>query len=319
MRIVSVLALAMVLVAACQSPWPGSAAGRQHLGQANQYLQEGLTDSALASFGLALEENPKLVEAHLGTARLYQERGKYNQAMRSYRRATELEPGSFDAHFGLGLMKQLIGQVHNAVSIYLRALAIDPDSFQANHHLAGAYLQLNRAPEAIAFARRATELNQQDQGTWANLATAYSLTGNHEQAVDAYRRAVELGEPAEPILLGLADSHIRLHRYERAVVVLNNQIRRSAGPIAYERLGYAQFKLRRFDGALDSFRLALSFDQDDTAALNGLGACLMTLYLQSDRAAKSQRDGALAAWRRSIQLRPDQPYIIDLLARYQRS
>jgi hypothetical protein len=44
----------------------------------------------------------------------------------------------------------------------------------------------------------------------------------------------------------------------------------------------------------------------------------MTLYIQSGNRIPEQRDRALDAWRKSLQLRADQPRIIDLLARYQK-
>ncbi|MEE9212467.1 MAG: hypothetical protein V3U29_07425, partial [Phycisphaeraceae bacterium] len=57
---------------------------------------------------------------------------------------------------------------------------------------------------------------------------------------------------------------------------------------------------------------------DDTAVLNGLGVGLMTLYLGSDGTDPSQWERAVAAWRRSITLRPQQPRIVELLSRYRR-
>ena len=95
-------------------------------------------------------------------------------------------------------------------------------------------------------------------------------------------------------------------------------IRRSPSSTAYERLGYAMFKQRRFDGALVNFKKAVALDPEDSAALNGIGVCLMTLYIQDGRENTVQRDKAIDAWRRSIQIRPSQPRIIDLLSRYDR-
>ena len=292
--------------------------GQAQLHQAQVYREQGLDDQALVAFEAALRDNPRLVEAHLGIGDILRERGNYQSASKSYQRAATLAPNSFDAQYYFGLMQHLMGRVKQAVRIYLRALAINPDSFDANLNLGSAYLQIGSAAEALPYAQRATQLNAGHQLAWANLAAVYSLLQRYSEAVNAYRQAVGLGELAEPILLGLANAHIHLGHYDRSINVLQSLNRRSPSATAYERLGYAQFKMRRFDESLASFRAALSLNRDDTSALNGLGVCLMTMFLQSGRALPAQRDEALDAWRRSVQLQADQPKIVDLLTRYQR-
>lgn len=288
----------------------------QLMSEAQLHLDDGLTDSALAKFGLALEENPDLIDAHKGMGNIWRQRGDYTKAKLSYQTATNINPNDFDARYYYGLMQHLLGEVQEAIRTYLQALAINPDSPEANRDLAAAYLQTGRPGNAEAYARRATELDPDSQESWSNLAACYSLLGKYEQAVDAYRQAAELGPLSDPVLLGLADAHIRLGNYARAINTLDALLRNSPSATAYERLGYAQFKQREFEDSLRNFRRALKLDPNDTAALNGVGVCLMTLYLEGERTNEYQRDQALDAWRKSLKVRPNQPRIIDLLHRY---
>jgi len=314
------MVLVLLAIAGCQAS-VGRAAqvrGRQQLEQADRFLEQGLLDSALAAFGLALEENPKLVDAHVGMGDIYRHRHEYDRAEAAYERATIVAPQSFDAHYYLALTRQLMGRLPEAVRVYLRALTINPNSYDANQNLAGAYLQLGLPAEAVAYATRATNLNPSSQGGWSNLATAHKLLGQYDQAVAAYREAIELGEPLEPIVVGLADAHIRLGHYEQAVSVLQAHLRIQESTMAHERLAFAFFKMRQFAKAMASYRDVLAMDQNDTAALNGLGACLMTMYIQSDRRDKTPHDEALQAWRTSLRLRPNQSRIIELISRYER-
>ncbi|MCX5661717.1 MAG: tetratricopeptide repeat protein [Planctomycetota bacterium] len=308
----------MMVLAGCQGPQSaGSPKGQQYVQAGREYQQQGLNDSALAAFALALEENPRLVDAYMGMGDIYRQQGKLDDAGKSYEQAATLAPTSYDAHYYLGLVKQLMGSLNEAVAAYLRALAIKPDSFEATQNLASAYVQLGRASDALTYATRATELKPGSQAGWANLAATYSLLGRYDEAVDAYRQAAELGEAAEPILLGLADAHIRLGHFDRAKVVLDQIVRKNPTCIAYERMGFVQFRQSKYEEALASFRHALQLDGNDVASLNGLGVCLMTIYVQSGRTSVEQRDESLKAWRRSLELRPTQPRIIDLMARYQ--
>lgn len=292
---------------------------RDYMHDADRYLEEGLLDSALAAFGLALEENPTLTAAHMGMGEIYRDRGDYDLASRAYERATTTDPTNFDAHYYLGLMRQLVGRVQEAIQAYLRALAINPDSMEANRDLAAAYLQAGQSSQALPYALRATRLNPEAQAAWCNLAATYSLLGRYEQAVDAYRQAAELGELAQPVMLGLADAHLQLDNYQRAINVLRSLLRRDdTSAIGHERLGYALFKLREFDEALAQYRQAVELKPQDPASLNGLGASLMTLYIQGGREDTDKRDRGIAAWRSSIRIEPNQPRIVDLLSRYSR-
>lgn len=288
------------------------------MADADTYLDQGMVDSALAAFGLALEEDATLTGAHVGMGHIYRERGYFDLAGRAYERAVVTDPNSFDAHYYLGLTRQFLGRVQEAIGAYLRALAIDPDSHAANRDLAAAYLQVGQTALALTYARRATQIVPENQPAWCNLAATYSLLGQYEQAVDAYRQAAELGDLVDPVMIGLADAHLRLGNYQRAVNVLETLLRRSASTIAQGQLGYALFRLRRFEQALASYRQAVELAPQDTAALNGVGTCLMTLYIQGPRDTSAQRDEAVEAWRRSLRLRRHQPHIIDLLSRYGR-
>lgn len=292
-------------------------AAQAHMAEAQDFLDRGQLDSALAAFGLALEENPTLVDAYMGMGSIYHERGDYELASRSYERATNIEPNNFDAQYYLGLMHQLVGRIEQAISTYLRALAIDPDHYDANANLASAYLQLGQAESALPYAKRATQLRPDDQAAWANLAATYSLMRDYRQAVSAYRRASELGEAAQPILLGLAEAHIRMGNFPEAENVLRSVLGIEPSAPAFERMGYILFKQQRFVDALNHFNQALNINPSDTAALNGVGVAKMTLFLKGGRTERNLKDDAISAWRKSLRLEPDQPRILDLLSRYQ--
>jgi tetratricopeptide (TPR) repeat protein len=289
------------------------------LAQADAYKAQGLPDSAFAAFGLALEENPRLVTAHMGIGDIYKDRGNYDLAATRYELSAKLEPNNFNAHYNLGLCKQVLGDLPFAIKSYLRAISIDPDSPQANRDLASAYLQDNKAGLATAYAERSVELDPDSYPAWANLGFVYVRTGDFEQAVDAFRTASEMAGPdddVEPVLLGLADAHIRLGNYTRAQNVLNSLIRTNPSSTAHERMGVSLFKLRKYEDALKQFQAALEIDETDTAALNGLGVSYMTLYIEGGRDNIWQRDQALSSWRKSLDLQPQQPAIVELMARY---
>ena len=289
------------------------------LEEAEQFREEGLDDSAFARFGQALLENPRIVDAHLGIGDIYKDRGEYDKASVRFELAAAIDPNNYDAHYNLGVCKQVLGDLAYAIKSYQRALNLRPDAPEANRDLASAYLQDNKAGLALAYAKRATELDRESFGAWANLGFIYARAERYEDAVNAFRTASELAgddDDVQPVLLGLADAHIRLGNYVRAVNTLNAVIAASPSSTAYERMGVAQFKQRRYEEALRNFQEAVKLDKSDTAALNGLGVAYMTLYIEGGRTNTWQRDQALEAWARSLEIKPDQRSIVELVARY---
>jgi len=289
---------------------------RELSAQAREKIKAGDLDTALVLFEQAIQENPQLLEAYLGVGEIHQSRVDYEAAAEAYQRAAQIAPTSFDAHYNLGLMRQHLKQYDAAVQAYLYALAIDPNSFDANHHLASCYLQMGRPAEAVPYARKATDRNRRSQAAWANLGAAYSLMNLYDRAVRAYREANELGDFAPPILTGLAEAHIRLGNNDRAIAVLDVLIKREPSALAYERKGYALFRQRKYDHALAAFRGALMFDPNDSSALNGMGVTLMTKYIQAERKVPFQKEEAIRAWERSMELRPNQPRIASLIRQF---
>ncbi len=283
------------------------------LSQANTYIIKGDLQSALVKFEQAIVENPKLLPAYIGAGRIYHGQGDYALAEAKFEEATRIAPTSFQAHYYLGLMRQLLKKYPLAIKAFLYALAINPEDFAANHNLSICYLQIGRAAEAAPYALKATRLNKNSQAAWANLGSSYNVMSLYEKAIRAYRQANELGEPTEPILLGLAEAHMRLENFDRAKIVLKQVIADFPSAVAHERMGYALFKQRKYDDAMQQFRAALLFDPDDTASLNGLGVCMMTKYIANGRTVQLQCEQALSAWRRSLEITPNQPQITNLL------
>jgi tetratricopeptide (TPR) repeat protein len=291
----------------------------EDLNRGRLYSQLGLTQSALEAFSDALAKNPKLVEAHMGMGALYRRAGDYERASGCYEIAARLAPLSFDAHYYLGLTKQLLGKLQEAARAYQAALAINPYSFEANQNLSGAYLQLGRAQDALPYAITAASMRSDDAGCWANLGAVHSLLGRYKEAAEAYDRAIALGAPGEVTLAAEADALIHLGDYARAAERLRERAKSMPSALIYERMGYAYFKLGKTDEALDAYHAALQRDGNDTAALNGVGVCLMTQYISAGLQDRDLRDQALEAWHKSLQVRPDQPQIATLIRKFERA
>lgn len=283
---------------------------------AEDAVREGDRDRALREFIRAIEANPRLTRAHFGVADLYREGGDYSRAAEGYGRAAEIEPRNFEAQYYHGLMLQLIDRVAEAIQAYLRALSIRPDDFQTTLNLAAAYYQLDENVQALPYAREAVRLDPGSGEARFNLAATYAALGRHREAVAEYQQATELMELTPELLMNLAESLGRIDRYEEMRNTLLSLLEIDESPAAHERVGFAEFRLGRYEEALGRFRRALELDPDYYPALNGVGVSMLNRWIWSDRRDMESKEEGLRALRRSLQINRNQSRIRELLSRY---
>ncbi|MFN0012295.1 MAG: tetratricopeptide repeat protein [Phycisphaerales bacterium] len=291
-------------------------AGEDLVAQGSASLSRGDREAALAQFAKAIEVNPRLTRAHLGMGDVQRLSGDYAKAESSYSTAAQIEPLNYDAQYLHGLVLHALNRISDAIGAYLRALQIRPESYEANLNVATAYYQGNEHRQALPYALTAVKLKPDDGLSRANLGAVYAALGQDREAVAEYQQAAERMELTPPLLLNLSESLGRLGRYEEMRNALSQLVKTAPSAASFERLGFAQFKLREYDAARSSFQGALTIDPDYFPALNGLGVCELNTYVWSERRDSAALDRALTSLRRSLQLNRNQPKIEELLTRY---
>jgi tetratricopeptide (TPR) repeat protein len=283
---------------------------------AKAFTRIGDLERAMAEFQRAIEINPELTEAQLGVGDLLANSGNWEAAEPYYATAARIEPRNYDAQYKHGLALHLLNRIAEAISAYLRAIDINPESFDANLHVATAYAQADQVNKAIPYAVRAVEIQPQNADARRNLASLYRAIDDHELAVTELQQAAELMELTPALLMDLADSLSQLHRYAEMAAALDQLVATQPSPGAYERLGFANFRMERYDDALANFERAVDMDADYYPALNGVAVCLLNKYILSKRQDNISLDRAVHLLRRSIRVKRNQPRVVDLLSRY---
>lgn len=290
---------------------------RERLTQAEQAKAAGDYDTALALFEDILRENPGITSAHLGVGDIQLEQENYEEAEVAFRRATRLEPGNFDAQYGLGVALQMLNRLAEAVEAYHKALTIRPDDFDANLNLATTYLQQGRPEFARPFAERAVELRPEHGGARVNLGAVYDQLDLDEEAIETYRVAMELVEPTPELILNLVKALGDAGRYREAINAAETLNRMAPNADAWERIGWAHFRLAEYEASMDAYRRAVELDPSHWVAYNGIGVNALNDYLLSKRKNAEAARVAREALRRSLQINADQPKIVRLLSNFQ--
>ena len=296
---------------------PTKADAATTIAKADEARQAGNTDEAIRLLAEAIEKNPTLTVAHMEIGDLYLEKGNPSEAERHFAQVVQREPSNFDANYKQGLALQLMNRLSDAVRAYLRALSIHPDDPQANFNLATAYLQLNEGSFALPYAEKAVQVNPSSGPAHANLGAVYASLDRQEDAVREYRSAAELMDLTPQLLTNLGDSLGKLGRYQEMASTLEQAVKTAPSASAYERLGYARFKLRQWDESQADFRKSIALDSNYYPALNGLAVCLLNQFITSNKTDEAARVEAVNLLRRSLKINRSQNKILDLIQRYQ--
>lgn len=279
-------------------------------------MDAGNNAAAIEEFEKAIAINPTLTDAHLGLGDIYRSEGDYGKAEKAYGEAARVAPKNFDAQYYHGLMLHLLDRVTEAVGAYLKALSVKPDDFQTNLNLSVAYYQLGESSQAYTFGERAIKIDPKNGPARVNLAAVYADLGRHEEAVTEFQQSFELVESTPRILLAYAESLKSLGRYGEMRSTLEQLVKTVPSASAWERLGYAQFKLADYAKAGESFEASLKLDPDYFPALNGVGVCELNRYYWSKNTDNDARQRGINALRRSLAINRNQPSIEALLGRF---
>ena len=302
-------------IAPVAAPTP-SPTQQDRVESARVLAETGDYEEALRLFQSLLAENPTLTVAFVGIGDIHLAQGNYREAEPAYARAVRLEPSNFDAQFGHGRVLQLLTRFAEAVRAYQRALTIRPYDIDSNINIATAYLQLEEPTLAVPFAEKAVELDPDNGGARTNLGAAYERVGRHRDAIVQYEVAMELMEPSGPLLLNLINAYITEKRFQEAVNAAEILLRLEVTANAYERMGFAYFRMGDFGRSKAAYRAAVRLEPDHWPSWNGIGVNALNAWLASERKDLDAMVEARDAFRNSLRLNQEQPKVVALLSKY---
>ncbi len=274
-------------------------------------------ETALRIFKDLLHENPTLVDAYTGMGTVLEEKGDLELAESAYGRASKLDPQDFPAASGHGRVLEALGQVKQAIRAFQRALVIRPADLDANLAMARLLMTTGQADGAIAFAERATRLDPSNGYAHLSLARAYSRAGRGKDAIREYEIACELIEPPADVMMALVNAYAAEKRYQEAANAAEALTRTSASAAAYERLGWALFRLSEFAKSDEAYRKSIELDPEYWPALNGVGVNALNVWIKNGKDPNDPlRDEARLMLQRSLRANANQPKVAALLLKY---
>lgn len=273
-------------------------------------------EEALLKVNSSLELDPHFAMAYSLKGDILQNMERFEDSAAAYESATTYDPWSVKDFFNLGKVYQVLQQWARAAKAFVTAVELDPEHYEANLGAAVSFLELKEYDNALTYAQQAKVLQPEDAAPERLLGDVYEGQKDHMQAIESYRRALELEGNTPELMLSLARAYLRSGRYSSAKELLTDIIEmQPENSIAYQYLGFAQLKLKETQEAVANYRKAVEIDENDWMARKGLGVALMLLAVKENNDERLQAQ-AVEQWNISLQIKPDQPKLQQLIDRY---
>ena len=154
-------------------------------------------EKAAEHYEIALELNPKNIDALNNLALIKMRRQKHDEAIKLFTKTLQLEPTNITALNNLGFLFLEKENFDQAVNCYKKSLQSDPDQVSILNNL--AWLAATRSnnwlkpDQVIEMAIRVCELTDyKTPNALDTLAAAYAAAGKFPQAVETAQKALNL-------------------------------------------------------------------------------------------------------------------------------
>ncbi|HXJ88068.1 MAG TPA: protein kinase [Candidatus Binatia bacterium] len=282
--------------------------------------REALT-SAEAMFQQALKLDPGYGPAEAGLGQAYwflydlTKQGRWiEMAQKHCAKAIELGNSGADGHACLGTIDNGTGKYEKAVEQFQQALQLDPANDQAYSHLAEAYQNLNQLDKAEEILKRRITVRPDYWRSYSGLGVFYFGQAEYEKAQTMFEKAVSLRANNYGDYKNLGAVLIYEGKDEEAIRALENSIAIRPSYGAYQNLGVAESRVRKFDRAAQATQQALRLDDSDYQVWGNLGDFLY--YGGARASATDAYKKAISMAEQQLKVNPRDNGVLSDLADY---
>ncbi len=280
--------------------------------------QSGKKDDAIRELQDAIKANPQLIMPRILLGGLEKDRNDYQAAADQYEALVRLDPYFAGHEYNLGVSYQMLQRLHDAEKSYQAAIRLDPKNFGAHMNLGLVYMALGDADNAVKYTDAAAKLNPTSAEAFANLAAALDARGDYVLAEWAYHKSLEAAPFQAGTLLNYANNLMAQHKPREAIAVLDQAMKIEQTPYALKRKGDALAMQNNLPEAIAEYQLALEKNPKYYGAMNECATVLIQQYKAGMELDVPTRDRALALWRKSLEINPDQPGVKAALQEWEK-
>jgi tetratricopeptide (TPR) repeat protein len=267
----------------------------------------GRMDEAIAQYRQALEIRPAYPKAHNNLGMALARQGHVDQAITHYQQALKLDPDFAEAHNSLGAAFSSQGKINEAIAHYQQALKIKPNLVEACYNLGVAFSSQGKIDEAIARFQQALDIKPDLVEACYNLGVMFGRRGKVDEAIAHYRQTLKIKPDYMEAYGSLGDAFAFRGNFDEAIRQYQTVLRSNPhDALGHIRLGRVLNRQGKPQEAEVHFREALQRPSPPVEAHSGLATALHQ---------QGKTEEALHYYQESLRLRPDQPDMLNNLAR----
>jgi len=287
-----------------------------HFAMGQVRLSKRMNSSAISSFKMAAELDPRCYQALTLLAFLEEERRKYEEAEGYAILALRANPHAQGARKLLGRLKLRKGDAEGALQDFARAVSELETSREGFVGMAESLLMLNQVDKALKAIEKAREVGASDAHAYWVEGRIHLARGKFFPAVRALKNAKRQDDKDPEILADLGLAQLGSRSLTRAEKTLKDSLKRRKLLRAQEGLAKVYQERRKYGDAAKAFSSAAYL-----AKKKGRDAQeVAELYIEGgkawlkDRRTKSRYSRARYMFRKAIKLTPDDVDTLYLIA-----
>jgi tetratricopeptide (TPR) repeat protein len=300
--------------------------------EAYQYFVEGLgylghsaeresLTSAEIVFKQALKLDPNYGPAEAGLGETYwwlydatKQKSWIDSAQQSCAKAIELGNAGAEGHVCLGTIENGTGQFEKAAEQFQQAVQLDTTNDAAYWHLAEAYQNLNQLDKAEDTYKRRISIRPEYWRGYSALGVFYFGQAEYDKAQAMFEKAVSLRPNNYKDNSNLGAALLYQGKDGEATRAFETSIAIRPSYDAYENLGVAYSRLRKFDQAARTTLEALKLDDSDYQTWGNLGD--FYYYGNNKSAAMEAYKKAISMAEQRLKVNPRNTDVLNDLAGY---
>ena len=209
----------------------------------------------------ALETKPNDLQILIRLGQIKYLQRDFKTALDWFTKAYEIDASNKVVCRYLGLSYYNLSELQKAVEYLKKALEIDPNYTLAMRNLGICYIELKDFDNAIELYNRLAELEPTYKQSWKFLGFAYYAKQEWEKAIDAF---IEFMKRDAEEISDWTDLIEAMRKYFELKGVDGDRM------IMLKFLGNSYFALKRYNIAVELFKLCLEFHPDDLECMNNL-------------------------------------------------
>jgi len=293
------------------------------------YDDKGDSDQALADFNEAIRLAPNLMSSYEHRGDIYARRKDYDQAIADYNQIIQFNPNDGGIYIKRGKVYADKKDYDQAIADYNKAIQLNPELLDAYYRRGWLYISMKDHDNIIMNYSELIQINPE-------LDFAYYLRGNAYAAKEYYDQAI--ADYSETFRFDLEDNdtfnsyygrglaYFNKGNYDQAIADFNEAIGFNPGDAdTYTHRGMAYAKKGNYDQAIADYTSAIWFNSQIISLYNKHNKSDQVItwfnsqnsFTYKNRgevyAKQGKHDQAIADYRKSLGIDPDQPDILKNL------